>query len=390
MDNNIIHITLIGGQSMPVYLAVKKSQAKRFILIHSSSTTKVAEKLEKDILSDTADATVKLVEIDPVDFFKAKEQLNAILQKCGDSLVEVNISSGTKPWSIAAAVLSEQYKNIELIYVDQSSRIYNYKSAKCFEFGLLGISDIFKYNQTEVQSYTKLDDYTEDDLAQLTKIKDVRRRYHRQFNALTIPQKNNKARYDNDVDAIEDPDTGSVIRWDKRYFKEVASLKQQRVHFSIANKYVREREEVDIISPHAFDLVKSSGWFEYEVAVLLNKWSACLEVWLNVIFPYSTRSPKNEIDIIVNTGRKLLFVECKTQLFDNTDIDKFAAAVKNYGGMGAKAIFITQENMRQQAVEKCETNKIAHYSLYDERRAPRGEEALFKLLDDIIAENNAR
>jgi hypothetical protein len=99
-------------------------------------------------------------------------------------------------------------------------------------------------------------------------------------------------------------------------------------------------------SKHSFNLVMNSGWFEYKVAKLLEGWSRAQEIWMNVVFPYKpgkdgTRKSKNEIDVIVHTGKKLLFVECKTSVFDKTDIDKFAAAVKNYGGMGSKALFIT-------------------------------------------------
>ena len=74
---------------------------------------------------------------------------------------------------------------------------------------------------------------------------------------------------------------------------------------------------------------------------MLSSWEYAKEIIMNANFPYKNNNPKNEIDIIVNTGNRLLFVECKTQINDITDIDKFRTAVKNYGGMGCKALFIT-------------------------------------------------
>lgn len=72
---------------------------------------------------------------------------------------------------------------------------------------------------------------------------------------------------------------------------------------------------------------------------------------MNVEFPYKNNLPKNEIDIIVNTGDKLLFVECKTRICDNTNIDKFSAAVKNYGGMASKALFVSNMPMDDKPIE---------------------------------------
>lgn len=80
---------------------------------------------------------------------------------------------------------------------------------------------------------------------------------------------------------------------------------------------------------------------------MLSKWKDCEDVWMNVVFPYDNSNPKNEIDVVAKIGNKLLFIECKVQVFDNTDIDKFKSAVRNYGGMGAKAVFITQQRIKK-------------------------------------------
>ena len=148
-----------------------------------------------------------------------------------------------------------------------------------------------------------------------------------------------------------------------------------------------------LTSPHAFDLVTSSGWFEYEVAAMFKSWPKCKEIWMNVKFPYKNNNPKNEIDVIVNTGVKLLFIECKTQIFDNTDIDKFASAVKNYGGMGTKSLFITMGPMSEQAVEKCSTNGVMSYSMYSMLNGllcPNGKKRLFEMLNNTLFDSNTK
>ena len=62
--------------------------------------------------------------------------------------------------------------------------------------------------------------------------------------------------------------------------------------------------------------------------------------------------PKNEIDIIVDTGDKALFVECKTNIHNTTDIDKFNTAVRNYGGSGSKALFVCLNKFKENAIQK--------------------------------------
>lgn len=111
---------------------------------------------------------------------------------------------------------------------------------------------------------------------------------------------------------------------------------------------------------------------------------------MNVVYPYRGGNAKNEIDVIVNTGGKLLMVECKTQIQDNTNIDKFRSAVKNYGGMGCKALFITESRMKEAAKEKCADNQILSFSIQDYEKETDAQRALFALLDKEIININAK
>jgi hypothetical protein len=72
-------------------------------------------------------------------------------------------------------------------------------------------------------------------------------------------------------------------------------------------------------SEHVRYILLNSGWFELEIALMLATWEKNRAMRLNCIFPTKSGSPKNEIDIIVNAGTKLLFVECKTQIKNETE-----------------------------------------------------------------------
>jgi hypothetical protein len=98
---------------------------------------------------------------------------------------------------------------------------------------------------------------------------------------------------------------------------------------------------------------------------------------------------KNEVDILVNTGTKVLFVECKTQITNTVDVDKFANDIKKYGGSGSEGLFVTDAPMNEVAIKKCEESGILGFSLQGVKLFSP-EKALMMLLDSEIGRINAK
>ena len=184
--------------------------------------------------------------------------------------------------------------------------------------------------------------------------------------------------------------TGSCIEFDKDRSTIIINLKK---------KY--GEREIILQSPHVDRIVFNTAWFEYEIALMLSEWGKAYEIWLNVLVPYADKETKNEIDIIVCTGTKLLFVECKTKISSKTEIDKFKSAVRNFGGLSSKAIFVTETTLDERTKEKCMDNGIISFSLEDavstyNRHCNHFKEniwngrkkALFKLLNREMLSNN--
>jgi Holliday junction resolvase-like predicted endonuclease len=395
MENlKIVHIALVGGQTMPVYLAIRESKATHYIFIHSSTTFSQAKKLAEDTQAEKG-STVELKEIDPLDYTLIIEELDNVISKYNEYIIEANISSGTKPWSIAFSKLSVKYDNVQLIYVDQNNFIYNYKTLSKKEIPNLegGIKQILRYNQSEADKYkyVNLDEYTLDDEKSLKTISFIRGKYGSDFKALTDINKD-------DDGGIEDNPRldgsgmrsryASSMEWERNYVNDNGE-DVQSVKFDFIDKRGVPKSFI-LESPHALDLVINNHWFEYEVATILKEWSSCVEVWLNVEMSYKTNQTKNEIDIIVSTGKKLLFVECKTKVKHPNDIDKFRSVVKNYGKLGAKSLFINKYYMGSDAENKCDDFDIIHFSLTDERNVPVPPHKLYELLDSKMQINNTR
>lgn len=385
------HIALVGGQAMPVYQGIIEMQPDGIVLVHSESTKKQAEQ----IAHEKQDMTT-LRCLPPVDMRQIKEAVGRMLDEFAQDDVTINVTSGTKPWALAFTMLTQGRDNCRLIYIDQNGTFYDYTHDKAWQpQTALGMEQLMRFNGGQTpKSHTLLTDYTDEDVKTLQQIKSIRRKHQRKFNELTIPNKSWKQLLDGGNEGKHDgSDKISYVQWKKT---------ERWVNMYISDRW-RDTEQL-FESPHAVNLVFNSGWFEYEVAKMLSEWKYAREVWVNVIFPYREGLAKNEIDVVVNIGSKLLMVECKTQIFDNTDIDKFSSAVKNYGGMGCKALFVTESCMKNMAKEKCSDNHILSFSLSDYTKEiktyagktswgidyKKAKAALFALLDKEIININAR
>ena len=73
-----------------------------------------------------------------------------------------------------------------------------------------------------------------------------------------------------------------------------------------------------------------------------------------------------------------------------TDLDKFASAVKVYGGLGSKMLFVTESEMKDKAIEKCTDHGIMFFSLKSTLQIEMAEKMLFALLDNELLKINAK
>lgn len=372
-----IHIALVGGQSMPVFLGIEETRPDEMILVHSSQSQKEAQRIAAEYKGK---ATLR--SFNPVEMETIKNDTHKLLDSVADDEVSINVSGGTKSWTIAFVQEAQQRENATLLYVDQNCVLYDYTHNRQWPTEVsFDMETLMKYNGQSPSKHMLLSDYDENDNHVLSQIRKILKLNYRAFNRLTIPTKYWKKELEKQEGDHKDQEAGGRVSWDK---------KKQSVSLSVWNKWRNTYEDFTLSSPHVFKIAFNSGWFEYQVASILRKWQYAQEVWINVAYPYREGSPKNEIDIVINTGVKLLMVECKTQIFDQTDIDKFRSAVKNYGGMACKSLFVTNASMRPQAQEKCRDNGILTFSLQNHPAQKECEQALFSLLDNEVLNLNTK
>lgn len=381
-----IHITLVGGQPAPVYHGIVATKPDIVVFIYSYESKSILEKLKKEI-------SINIDEQEPLDTTDPKKILdraNSLAKKYKDDEITINISSGLKSWTHLFGIVFEKMPNAAVVYMDQNNVLWNYRTMSKqddFEFDMH--THFRLYGNSIENNYRKFTDYTKEDLISAEKIEKIRTWNVSDFNALTTvlsKEKENILKYSNygKFDLLKEKKPSmSFVEWENP-----SCQKDGFVRVSLFKKDICE--EVTIESPHAVDLAFKAGWFEYKIACLLSKWRRAKEICMNCHFPYRSNLDKNETDIIVNTGPKILFVECKTQITHNTDIDKFRSVIKGYGGTGSKGLFVTDAKMTDMAKQKCNENGILTFSLQDEHLGMSNEQALILLLESELFNINAK
>lgn len=363
-----IHITLVGGQKYPVYLGIKAVNPDKVVFVHSTDTKEDAESIAREF----PDISKQYKEFDPVVPSKVSFELEKLFKNLSKTHTEgdtysLNITSGTKIWSVLFYSAVPQIDlPIERYYIDQNSVIYNLdtkdKEKKVRIIEVESIDTVLRLNNSVPQKFIRYEDFTKEDVAVCQQIEDLISRNKNMFFALV-----DKARWEGNL--TEWVINNNSLSWDKN----------NKCFEMILGNYKKK-----LSSPNVRQLLLNTGWFEYKVATLLNKWDKCKEMYVGVNFPAKNNSSKNEIDIIVNVGSKLIFVECKTKIDDKTALDKFSSATKNFAGSGTMKLFVQNELIDEKSLEKCKDNNILSYSLSQQGIKNTHEENLAFLLNEAI------
>lgn len=370
-----VHITLVGGQPAPVYHGIVATKPDKIIYVHSEDSLKALKALDLEI-----GISSECILLDVTLPQKIKQCAEGLAEQYKHDEVTVNISSGLKSWSYWFGVVFDKYPNASVVYMDQNNVLWNYRtmmSSVDFEFD---IHTLFRlYGNPLDNNYTPFDEYTQEDFKAIAEIERIRKINIPDFNKLTTVLDKGKSHL------LRNSKTGtftvndSFVEWNKM---------SQKVRLCIVRK--DKSYESQLSSPHILSLVFNAGWFETKVAKLLSNWKKTKSIYLNCRFPFKPNVDKNEVDILLNTGIKILFVECKTQITNTTDIDKFRSVIKGYGGMGSKGLFVTDAKMTDVAKAKCEEHGILTFSLQDEHIGMSIEKALYLLLDTQLYNINTK
>ena len=371
-----IHISLVGGQPVPAYLGITYTKPDKIILICSVQSAEEAHR----IASYSLDIPTEIRQIAPVDIKQIETDVATLRQQVADDQVSINLTGGTKPWSLLFYIGFKTHSDIHFYYISQNNQITDLETKECHLLKMDRQIQFQLYGNPLIH-FKRFTEYTNEDKTVCQEIEQARRYNFKSFKELTTVLKPNdahKVRNSKQGEIIL-PD-GEGVRWDKT---------EQTVWLSLYHTYKGWRD-FTWTSPHVISLVFFSGWFEFTIANALNQNPKVQQLWMNCEFTASNNAPKNETDIIADMGSKLLFVACKTQIREIREIDKFRSALKNYGGMGSKGLFVTYAPLPDIALEKCKDNGISSFHFDSQKSFTANSKALNQLVDKILLSTNIR
>jgi len=375
-----IHISLVGGQPIPVYLGIKEDgQANTVVLVCSAQSNVEAERIKAQFPK----REFHIKECSPTILQQIENLALKLREQYNDCEVTINLTSGTKLWALSFYQVFSIHESVHFIYVDQTNLLTDLTSKETRRCNI-DINTRFELYGTPLEDYRSIDEYTPADFDVMQKVERIRRGNKKAFTELTNKITHIELERDG---AITDENSGSTLEW---------TSQPKWVRMTLNGSSGTKTEELK--SEHVFDILFHAGWFELKVAGVLKKTlPEAKDIRMNGMFVDSDGLAKNEFDIIVDCGTRLIFVECKTMVFDTTDIDKFRSALRNFSGTSSSGLFVTYEKPNkytkdryQLAMEKCRDNDIQtfNYSLWSIDR--ENNLSLSQIVADMISKQNKR
>lgn len=368
-----IHIALVGKQTTPICQVIEHVKPDQMVLLPSLDSLQYADAVKSQYKGKINCSIFKL----PVDDIATIRTVAVTIAEAIPMNYEVtlDLTSGVKPWAlIFIEVFKEKLPQSDVYYVYQNGKLINMSKQEA-------VGDVdFDYNMQfrllghNFSEYTLFTEYTQEDEVAMGILKDYYQKNSKHLTPMMMEfikyVSQNKFSPNRDIHFYNNK---GDVSW-------TAATKTMSINIAI-------KDNVVVSSPHAWHLATNTGWFEYYVANILSKIFPPEQIFMNCRFKGMDNNDLNEVDIIVNTGKKLLFVECKTQIKDSNDVDKFASVVRNYGALSSKALFATYWKMFPNGLEKCNRSGIATYHM-SKGNDTQNTKILTNLLNQLINKSN--
>ena len=379
-----VHIALVGGQPAPVEKGILATAPDLVEFIYSQESKSAMEIISRRIPCPI----VPSEPLDPTDPEMILARIDSLIEKYESDEITVNVSGGLKSWSHLFGIRFNELPNATVIYVDQNSILWNYRTMSGTPVAQADLANHLSLYGNDFQ-FISLSEYDRKDDLAADAIEQARNFATNEFNQLTFLFPSTKKKQWNeavknhyrDVFTLQ---SGSFLNWERRAANGMGNA---RIHLERKGGKIFDRYYE---SPHLVNLLFNSGWFEYKVAKILSEWGGAKKVYLNCVFKSESHRDKNEVDIIVETENRFIFVECKTKLATSTDIDKFNSVKASYGGTACLGIFVTINDLTDVEKEKCRQYGLIEPFAFHNDYKDDTRKKLYGLLNNALTRINAR
>lgn len=342
-------IALVGGQILPIYLGIKEYNPDKVHFIISN------ESKEKLSLLKPYLAGIQTTEYscNAYDFDSVKNICERIIDQI-DQLDEINFNftGGTKLMALAAHAIMHERSKVGF-YVNQDDTLLEFPSniKRTLQCNL-SIKEFVGISGHELHSSKTLQDFSDRDILTARQIETFAINNFRKYSSITdhFRKKSKATNQKIPIKGKEVLNNGIEVIWDNENIK------------AVQNKITVFSFNSDNVIPLFFNTV----WWELLVASEITKWKFAKEVLLQCELPFKSDKQimKNEIDILINLGKKLIFIECKSGTVKPEDINKMRVIRETYGGLISKSMLVSRHLPSATIIEKCKELDIEIFYCY--------------------------
>lgn len=359
-------ITFIGGQVLPIFVGIKEySPDKIHFIVSEESKDKI------NLLKPLLDTKIySEIICNAYDFISIKEACEEIINRLEPTdEISFNMTGGTKIMVLAAQSLIQKGSG-EGFYLNPDNTILKLPSYTFMQLTCeISVREFLDLSGHKINSFKLINYFAKEDFLAANKISSFAN-LDKTFSIVATYFRKN---FD-DIKKI--PQNGNVkitekiiCIWDRR--KIVISKNGTNI-FKANSQYIR-------------DLFFNSAWWEIIVAKKISEWTKVRELLIQCKLPFrgDIKILKNEIDILVNTGRKLIFVECKSGIVKQEDINKMKIIKDTYGGIISKSILVSRFLPSKNILEKCKELNIEVFHQYEDKILVNELSKLVNTLEEI-------
>lgn len=331
MSKNI-QIALVSKETLPVFYIINEFRPDEVFLVGTEETTREMEQIERSAAKMGSVCHRLITKAD--DMAYTMKQCENVHERCGDNACYCyNLTCGTKLMAFGALMCAQKHQ-AQVVYSDISTYTNFATMQRMPMQHMLTTEMIIALQGQKIKSR---DVYRYD--AERTKsASEVRKFVLRNFQAYSVLIK-----YYNKNKQLPNPYNDRKVNYRRS-----------------GGELVIEYDDIEVFSSDyhdAFSMVFEGRWWETLVADAVSRWAdGRYEVWTNVRFEpkaEAERYDKNEVDVLVNIGNRLLFVECKSGMFDQDNLYKLSSVSHTYGSYKSKSVIVSfRENVIRPDLEE--------------------------------------
>ena len=364
-------IALVGGQLLPIYVGIKEFNPDKIHFIVSKESIESLNNL-KPMIKGISQSEYRC---NAFDFYEIKSICEKIIQKINpEDSITFNLTGGTKIMVLACQAIIHE-KGLNGFYINQDDSYLLLPSYERKNISIeLTANEFFDLSGHKTYNFKSITDFKEEDFKAAEKIKNFanndykykviigafRKKYLNKNSSL--PTKGNEL-VNNNLRVIWDETSINIESNNKNILKLNSNIVQ--------------------------DIMFKAVWWELIIAQEIAKSIKFKELFLGfeLNFKSDKNTTKNEIDILINTGKKLIFIECKSGLVKQEDINKMKIVKQTYGGVIAKSILVCRELPNPSIIEKCKELDIELFYSIAFNKEVNPINKLIKLINEL--ENKA-